>query len=521
MSPRLSRRSILVAGVGMVGLAATAACGADSPSPSASPGASPGTPRRGGKLRVGVIGSSGNIYDPHFTSSDTDQGRGQQIADSLALLAPDLPYRAELALAESFEMNADATVATIRLRSGVEFHHGKSLTADDLIFSLQRILDPDNPGRAASSLASIDPNAIKKLDNLTVELTLKTPDSLLPTRWGSSQTSILPTDFDPAKPVGTGPWVMQSFQAGARSTYKAFPNYWREGQPYLDELEIIDFADNTPRMAALLAGQVDAIDGVDSTLIPQLPPTGFTTVITKSGFYQPITMRVDSAPFNDPNVRLAMKLLVDREQMVQQAYSGLGEIANDMPCPGDPGYPDLPQREQDIEQAKSLLKNAGYEGLTITLNTSAQNGGMVNSAQVYAEQAKAAGVTVNINIQDAATWSANHKEDQFKQNYWAAGLVGGSWSQRWSEGGRSNESLWQDPEGDQIYNQLLSTTDPAKQAEYSGQLLTKLYESGPDIIHSFKSNVDLTTDKLKGVIPMESNGWNLGSWRYRLMWLEG
>ena len=153
-------------------------------------------------------------------------------------------------------------------------------------------------------------------------------------------------------------------------------------------------------------------------------------------------MRVDSAPFRTRTSVLAMKLLINREQMVQQAYSGLGEIANDMPCPGDPGYPDMPQRAQDIERAKSLLRTAGHEGLTITLNTSAQNGGMINSAQVFAEQAKAAGVTVNINIQDAATWSANHKEDQFKQNYWAAGLVGGSWSQRWSKGGRSNESWW-------------------------------------------------------------------------------
>lgn len=526
MTPDLSRRTFLAAGAGVAGMAALAACSKSSSSApdtaaAGSGTATAGTPVKGGTLRVGVIGSSKDIFDPHFTDTDTDQGRGQQICDSLMALAPDLPYRAENALAKEFTMNSDATVATIRLIDGVTFHNGKSLTADDLIFTLQRILDPKNPGKASASLAAINPAAIKKLDDLTIECTLNYADSLLPTRWGSSQTSIVPVGFDPAKPVGTGPFVMKSFTPGARSTYTANPNYWREGQPHLDGLEIIDFADNTSRMSALLAGQVDAIDGVDSTLIPQLPARGFSKILTASGFYQPISMRVDSKPFSDPNVRLAMKLLIDRKAMVQQAYGGYGQVANDMPCPGDPGYPkDLPQRDQDIDQAKSLLKAAGYEDLKITINTSAQNGGMTNSAQVFAEQAKKAGVTVNVNIEDAATWTAKHKSDQLKQNYWAAGLIGGAYAQRWSKDGGSNDTGWNDQAGMAIYNNLLKTTDPAKQAEYSGQLLKTFYESGPDIVHSFKSNVDFTTDKVKGVIPMVSNGWNLGSWRYRLMWLD-
>jgi peptide/nickel transport system substrate-binding protein len=232
-------------------------------------------------------------------------------------------------------------------------------------------------------------------------------------------------------------------------------------------------------------------------------------------------MRVDSKPFSDPNVRMAMKLIVDRKQMVEQAYSGYGQIANDMPCPGDPGYPKgIAQRAQDIEKAKSLLKAAGYEDLKITINTSAQNGGMTNSAQVFAEQAKKAGVTVDVNIQDAATWTAKHKTDQLKQNYWAAGLIGGAYAQRWTKAGASNDSGWDDADGAAIYASLLKTSDATKQADYAGQLLKRFYDSGPDIIHSFKSNIDLTTDKLKGVIPMQANGWNLGSWRYRLMWLD-
>jgi len=515
MSRGYSRRIFLAGSAGAVSLAALAACGVSptSPSPSAS-----GPAKRGGTLRVGSIGGTKDTIDAHFSSTDMDQQRCQNLYDSLMYLSSELPYQMEFALAESIELNATATVATVRLKQGVEFHHGKTLTADDLIFTIQRILNPEKLGRARTALAAVDPNGLKKIDERTVEFTLKTPDSMFAQRWGSAATSILPTDYDPANPVGTGPFKYQSFTPGSRSVFVRNPNYWLEGQPYLDELQIIDFSDNTSRVAALLAGQVDAIDGVDPAVLAQIgPDSGFETMITKSGFYQPITMRIDLPPFNDVRVRQAFKLMVDRPSMVKQAYSGYAEIANDMPNPADPAYPSLPQREQDIDQAKSLLRAAGVEGLSLTLTTTPQNGGLVNSAQVFAEHAAAAGVTVKIDNLDPSAYDAGYKNWPFTNGYWAASIIGLSYSGRFLKGGGANDSHWDDPVGDALYLDLLKSTDPAVQKELGGQIFQRLHETGPDIVHTFKNNLDVFSNGFTGFQPFNSNGWSLGAWRYRLV----
>lgn len=516
MSHLYSRRTFLSAGAGAMGLAFLAACAGD---PATSPAPQPTGPgKRGGTLRIGSIGSNKDTVDTHFTGSDMDQQRAQNLYDSLMYLSSELPYHYEYGLAESIELNADATVVTVRLKQGVEFHHGKTLGADDLIFSMRRILDPDNPGKARTSLAAIDPKALKKVDERTVEFTLLSPDSMFASRWGSAQTCIVPTDYDPLKPIGTGAFKLQSFTPGSRSVFVRNENYWQEGLPYLDEVQIIDFADNTSRVGALLAGQVDAIDGVDPTVLAQIAPGQFETMITESGFYQPITMRVDLPPFNDVRVRQAFRLMVDRPAMVKQAYSGYARIANDMPNPADPAYPaDLPQRVQDIDQAKSLLKAAGYEGLSVTFTTAPLNGGLVSTAQVFAEQAAAAGVTVKVDNLTPTAYDAGYKSWPFTNGYWAANIIGTGYSGRFLKAGGQNDSHWDDADGAAIYADLLRSTDPAKQKELGTQLFKRFYDMGPDIVHTFKNNIDVYSTKLTGFKPFNSNGWSLGAWRYRLV----
>jgi peptide/nickel transport system substrate-binding protein len=518
MSHLYSRRTFLAAGAGAIGAAALAACASNPSSSTASAPSPGGAAKRGGRLRVGSIGGTMDIVDATYSSTDMDQQRMQNLYDSLTYLSADLPYHFENALAESIELNSDATVATVRLKQGVEFHSGKTLGADDLIFTMQRILNPQKYGRAHTSFASVDPNNMKKLDDRTVQFNLKTPNSMFAQLWGSGSTGILPTDYDPTKPVGTGPFKYQSFTPGSRSVFVRNPNYWLSGQPYLDEVEIIDFADNTSRIAALLSGQVDAIDGVDPSALAQVGnDSRFQTMITKSGFYQPITMRVDLPPFNDVRVRQAFRLMVDRPAMVKQAYSGYAEVANDMPNPADPAYPKLAQRVQDIAQAKSLLKAAGQEGLTVTLTTTPENGGLVNSAQVFAQQGAAAGVTVKVSNLSPTAYDANFKDWPFTNGYWAASVIGIGYSGRFLKGGGINDSHWDDGAGAALYTELLKTTDQAKQKDLGSQLFQRFYDMGPDIIHTFKNNLDVYSSKLTGFKPFNSNGWSLGAWRYRVV----
>ena len=168
---------------------------------------------------------------------------------------------------------------------------------------------------------------------------------------------------------------------------------------------MIEFADDTARINALNSGQIQAMSQLPKSQAKVIEATsGLGLLNAETGAWRPFTMRIDVKPFSDVRVRQAFRLIVDRQQMIDQAYSGLGALANDMYARYDPGTPQTsPQRAQDIEQAKSLLKQAGYDNnLTVELTTSdgALGGDEVAAAQVFAEQAKAAGVTVNIKKTD-------------------------------------------------------------------------------------------------------------------------
>ena len=172
---------------------------------------------------------------------------------------------------------------------------------------------------------------------------------------------------------------------------------------FLDELVIQDFADDNAKVNALQAGQIQTLDNLPYNLVDTIKGAGAGVLTAEGGQWVPFTMRVDQAPFNDPKVRQAMRLIVDRQAMIDQTLSGYGSLGNDMYAPLDTAYAsDLPQREQDIEQAKSLLASAGADGLQVELFTGDDIGSVaVPAANLFAEQAKAAGVDVKVTQEDA------------------------------------------------------------------------------------------------------------------------
>ena len=202
----------------------------------------------------------------------------------------------------------------------------------------------------------------------------------------------MPVGFDPKNPIGSGPFKMTDMKPGEQFKFAAFADYYG-GAPYVDSLTMIEFADDTARINALNSGQIQAMSQLPKSQAKVIEATeGLALLNAETGAWRPFTMRIDVKPFDDVRVRQAFRLIVDRQQMIDQAYSGLGAPANDMYARFDPGTPDLEQRVQDIEQAKSLLKQAGYDNnLTVELITSAEalGGDEVAAAQVFAEQAKA------------------------------------------------------------------------------------------------------------------------------------
>src|SRR5208283_2054867 len=206
--------------------------------------ASGGKPVRGGKLTIAYIGGgSSETLNPNAPVADVDDARTLNLYESMFRL--DAHLNLEYLLAESAEPNADGSQWTIRLRSGITFHDGSPFGADDVIYTLKRIADPKTAANQQALVSSlVDVPSIKKLDNLTVQLPLKTANVFLPYLFYDDSFSIVKVgwvDSDP--PNGTGPFVFQSWKPGQYSVFKRNPDYWQSGFPYLDQLQLVSIPD--------------------------------------------------------------------------------------------------------------------------------------------------------------------------------------------------------------------------------------------------------------------------------------
>ncbi|HEY5990516.1 MAG TPA: ABC transporter substrate-binding protein, partial [Streptosporangiaceae bacterium] len=394
----VSRRELFAGAAGLAvigGLAA--ACGKSSTS-TGSATAPAGAPKRGGNFRLGVTGGgSKDIMDGQNIITKPDQARLVSAFETLLVFDENYQLTTN-GLAESYTQDSPKQY-TIHLRQGVEFQNGKTMTADDVIYSLQRIATKGNGLTGYAATSTMDVPGIKKLDKYTVRLPLKTADSTIPQTLASYTFGIVPVGYKtyPHPQIGTGAYKLKSFTPGQQSVSERNPNYWRSGQPYFDTVTIIDFNDSTAQVNALLGGQIDAMTDLPASQVKVLQSRNLSALVSKTGGWLPLCMAIDMPPFDDVRVRQAMRLIVDRHAIIEQVLSGYGSLGNDLYAPFDPGYDhSLPQRTTDIEKAKSLLKAAGHENLSVDLHTTNGAAGMVALATVFANQAKAAGVNINV-----------------------------------------------------------------------------------------------------------------------------
>jgi peptide/nickel transport system substrate-binding protein len=526
---RLTRRHLLKnAGTGLVavsgGATLLAACGSSgsASSSSATTGAAAqqsGMPVRGGTLTLGASGGSNNdALEAQNLETNTDYARGYALYEGLTTINP----RGKVVnfLAESIEPSAKGAVWTIRVRPGVVAHNGKAFGARDVLFSLRRIVSQKLPAIAA--LGPIDLAGAKVLDHLTLRVPFHRPYSILPEQLSFNNAFMVPIGFDPKKnPIGTGPFKVQSFTPGQSSTFVRWDHYWQHGKPYLDKLVIQDIADETSQVNALQAGQVDAIDYLSSTSVAAVTGAGGQAIISKTGAWAPFTMRVDKSPFSDVRVRTALKLVIDRPEMNEQVFGGHGTVGNDVWGIYDPDFPtDLPQRQQDIEQAKSLLKAAGQSDLSFVLVTSTNSPGEVDAAQVFAAQAQQAGVQVKITQQDPTAYFANsYLKVPFSQDFfpYTPYLVDAGYAT--VTGAAYSSTKFNEPQYDKLYKTATRSTNAAVQREAIHEMAHIDYNQGGNIIPYFLPVIDGVSSKVKGIVPSVT-GVALGNFNWANIWLE-
>jgi peptide/nickel transport system substrate-binding protein len=392
-----------------------------------------------------------------------------------------------------------------------------------VISTFKRILNPADKKEGFEGLKVIDLAKTSTAGDLIVKVVLKTPDSTFIDSLAEYWNGIVPPDFDPKNPVGAGPFKFKSITPGQQSVFDKNPYYWRTGQPYLNSIIIIDFPDDTARVNAFLSGQVDAIDGLPFGQIPVVSANPALKILeSKTGGWLPFTMRVDRPPFNDVRVRQAMRLVVDRPQMIKQVLGGHGTIGNDLYAPLDVCYnSSLPQRKRDIAQAKALLKAAGKSKLTVELVTAPVAAGVVEAAQVFVQQAKAAGITVKLKRVDTGTfYGDNYLKWTFAQDFWyttdflpqtAVGALPGS---------PYNETHWADKKFIALVTKARQTTNQTARCALIKQAQTIEYNSGGLIIWGFPNQVDAYSAKVQGLVP-DKSGIPLTSFAFGQVWLKG
>jgi peptide/nickel transport system substrate-binding protein len=458
---------------------------------------------RGGTLRIGGAGGgAAGLLDPAKAANALDHVRNYVLYEGL--FQYDRDFNLVPQLAEEMEANAAGDVWTVRLREGVTFHDGKPLRVEDVVFSISRAFDKSlGPTTLADPFrqAGIDiKNGVQKLDERTVRFTLKKPYAIF--KEITQLPFVVPEGFDTKHPIGTGPFKFESFDPGERSVFVANPDWWGDDGPYVDELIINDINDPTARVNALLSGQVDVINEVPFSQIRVIEKDpNLRAVIQKSGRWQPMTMRVDQAPFDDVRVRQAFRMIVDRKEVVDQALSGEAQIANDLYARQDPCYADdIPQREQDLEQAQSLLKQAGQEGLTVELVAGPVVAGLVEMTEVFAKQAKEAGVNVELKqVEAGVLFGEQYRKWRFAVDSWGAN-AGYLRMAGWADYGKAayNATHFNDPEFNALYEDAVATADDDRRCEMIHEMQRIQHDRGGYIIPYAPNTVDAATSKLVG-----------------------
>jgi peptide/nickel transport system substrate-binding protein len=482
--------ALALGGAGL--LASCSSSSSNSPS-SAATSAGGGKPVRGGTFRVGMItAGSAETINPAHAVNNVDLLRIAQLYDNLFTVGPDVKTLVP-ALALSAEPNKNATVWTLKLRPNVKWHDGKPFGADDVVYTLRSWANPNsNAHGQVANLVKF--NAVRKIDRLTVEVPLLIPAGQFPSVLTFNQQCVIQNGTSQAqinsRPVGTGPFKFVSFNPGQQSVFARNPDYWQEGKPYVDKVIVnSSFADENSRKNALLSGAIDIAPILPPLVAKSLESSSQATLLRSPSVVQYwFLMRVDQGPFADNRVRQAMKLIADRPALVNGALAGYGTVANDLLGVDTQYYAsDLTQRKKDIEQAKSLLKQAGKENFSFTLPTCNALPGFNPSATLFAQQAAQAGVKVNVQIVSANTYYT--PSGGFLKR--PIGLDYGAPFQSLTEvyrtfltpGAPFNETWWghQRPGGQaawNLINEAISAVDPAKAEQLWHEVQVQQYNDG-------------------------------------------
>ncbi|MCR9256416.1 MAG: ABC transporter substrate-binding protein [Alphaproteobacteria bacterium] len=476
------------------------------------------TPKKGGRLRVGLTGgATSDVLDPgKILDLYMIHLQFGQLRNNLTEVGPDGQLVPELA--ESWEGSKDAKTWTFKIREGVEFHNGKTLDADDVVANLHHHTNENSSSAASGLLSGIE--SFKADGKSHVVVQLKGGDADFPFLLSDYHLCIVPTDADGnveyESGIGTGGYMLVEHEAGVRSFTRRNPNYWKEGRAFFDEVESLQIADTNARITALRTDEIDCMAKVDVKTIDLLKRVPNVVVHSVTGNKQiTLPMRTDTPPFDNNDVRTAVKYIVDRKQWLDTILRGYGELGNDNPIGPANIYrateEELPQREYDPEKAKFHLKKAGLSSLSIQFHA-AETGfnGAVDAAQLMRETGKAAGIDIEVVREpNDGYWSDVWMKKPFVACYWSGRPTENMmFSTVYKDDAAWNDTFWQHERFNELLLMGRAETDPAVRREIYVEMQQIVHTDGGVLLPLFPSDVMAYSDKM-GVPEQVGNNWEL------------
>lgn len=459
------------------------------------------TPKKGGRFRLGLAGgATTDSLDPGTLPDLMPQMLNKQMRNSLVEV--DNRNEPTPSLAESWESTPDASKWTFKLRKGVEFHSGKTVDSDDVIESINYHRGEDSKSAAKGIVDPI--KDIKKDGKYTVVFELHQGNADFPYIVSDYHLSIQPAGTkDFAKGIGTGPYMLVSFEPGVRAFTKRNPNYFKSGRAHFDEIETICINDVNARTNALKTGQIDAMNRCERKTFHLLKKmAGINTIQTNGTKHYTIPMLTTIKPYDDNNVRLGLKYAINRKQIVDIILRGYGTVGNDHPIGRNQRFfdDDLPQREYDPDKAKYYLKKAGMIDHTFNLHAAdAAFGGAVDTAILYKEHAKNAGININVVKEPSdGYWSNVWMKKEWCMCFWS-GRVTSDWmySVAFAEDAGWNDTFWKHDRFNKLLKGARAELDKNKRHAMYAEMHQIVRDEGAVVVPMFAADLAATNDKIR------------------------
>nr|WP_320136116.1 ABC transporter substrate-binding protein [uncultured Amphritea sp.] len=451
---------------------------------------------------IGVAGSSTDSLDPATWSGHLSPTFGKTWGETLTEPHPfdksPIPV-----LAESWDVDSGASVWVFNIRKGVTFHNGKEMTSDDVVKTLQRHSKEDSKSAALGIMRDID--RIEADGSHKVVITLNSGNADFPALLSDYHLIIQPGGgFDkPDAGIGTGPYKVETVDPGVRYVSQKVQGHWRTGVGHVDSIEVLAMNDSTARMSALRSGRVHMINEVDpktAKLLDRMP--GISVENTKGGGHYTFGMQTNTGPFDNNDLRLALKYAIDREQIVERILHGYGTVGNDFPINSTYElFPeDIEQRTYDPDKAKFHYKKSGHTGPVVLRTSDVAFPGAVDTATLFQGSAAKAGIKLEIKREPAdGYWSNVWNVKPFCASYWTSRPVQDHiYSTAYKSGVDWNETKWSRPAFDSLLIEARTELDQAKRKNLYREMALMVRNDGGVIVPMFNDYVDGISSKLQG-----------------------